>query len=92
MKQSDFITHIIASDSTINAKQAKNAYSAMIEAMFNALKRKETVRLNKIGSLSVTVRKETTYRNPRTKELIKKPAHNRIKFSISDIMKEDLNQ
>jgi len=92
MKQSDFIAQILAADPSMSTKQAKAAFLAITDTIFTSLKEGKSVRIQRVGTLSVTVRKDTTYRNPRTKSLIKKPAHKRIKFSISDIIKAELNQ
>lgn len=88
----DFVSAIVSADPTLKITQAKKAYTAVMEEFFNLLvKQQKSVRIPGIGTVSVTVRKETTYRNPRTKALIKKPSHKRLKFSISDTIKNALN-
>lgn len=93
MNREDVITAILkaAEGSSLRKVDAGKVYNAVMECVFNALKNGDTVRLPAIGTLSITTRKETTYRNPQTKELIKKPAHKRIKFSISKNIKDELN-
>ena len=91
MKREDVINSIVKSVSSLKKSDAGKIYNAIIQHMFDALKAGDTVRLSGIGALSVTVRKETTYRNPQTKQLIQKPAHKRVKFSMSKSIKEEIN-
>lgn len=93
MKKEDVVNFIVNSVPNLNLKKsdAGKIYDAVIQCFFNALKKDEPVRLPGIGTLSLTVRKETTYRNPQTKALIKKAAHKRIKFSMSKNIKDEIN-
>ena len=92
MKREEVIDAIIESAPNLKKSEAGKVYNAIIQQMFQSLVAGQTVRLSGIGALSVTVRKATTYRNPQTKELIKKPAHKRIKLSMSKNIKEMLNK
>ncbi|MBQ4874708.1 MAG: HU family DNA-binding protein [Rickettsiaceae bacterium H1] len=92
MKREDVVNAIVNSnDLSIKKSDAVKIYNSVVECMFNSLKRGETVRLANIGTLSLTTRKATTYRNPQTKQLIKKPSHKRIKFSMSKNIKDEIN-
>ena len=92
MKKEDVINAIVNSvDFSLRKSDAIKVYNSMLECIFNSLKDGEAFRLPGIGTLSLATRKATTYRNPQTKELIKKPAHNRIKFSMSKNIKDEIN-
>ncbi len=91
MKREEIIDAIINAAPNLKKNEARKVYNAIIQNMFQSLVEGETVRLSGIGALSVTTRKATTYRNPQTKELIKKPSHKRIKLSMSKNIKEVLN-
>ncbi|CAO5675182.1 MAG: DNA-binding protein HRL53 [Holosporales bacterium] len=53
---------------------------ALFDAIVNALKNKEEVRILGFGTFSTVLTKATTARNPRTGEKIDVPAKNKIKF------------
>ncbi len=62
-----------------------------LNEMTNALKRGEKVSIVGFGNFSVSERKATTGRNPRTGESIQIPASKRPKFSVGKALKEAVN-
>ena len=62
-----------------------------LNEMINALKRGEEVRIVGFGTFSVSHRKATTGRNPRTGESIQIPASRRPKFTVGKALKDAVN-
>ena len=63
----------------------------IIDTVSNALKRGEEVRIVGFGTFSVSHRKATTGRNPRTGESIQIPASRRPKFTVGKALKDAVN-
>ncbi len=92
MKRKDVINAIVkAVEVGLKKSDAAKIYQAIFSSIADALKEDQRVKIGDIGTLSLTTRKPTTYRNPQTKEVITKEAHKRIKFSMSKTMKEEIN-
>lgn len=91
LKKEDFVTAITHNVTTIKKAQAEKAVEAIMDAIYEGLKAHKTVRLPKVGSLSIVKRQPTTYRNPKTRAEIKVGETNRIKFSMSEVIKQDLS-
>jgi DNA-binding protein HU-beta len=75
-------------DSKMKAEEAVNA---VFEAISNALKRGDEVRLPAFGVFAVAETKARTARNPQTGEEVPVPAHKRAKFRAGKALKEMLN-
>ncbi|CAO5678568.1 MAG: DNA-binding protein HRL53 [Holosporales bacterium] len=70
----------VAKASGLKKADAETAIDAAFNAIINALKNKEEVRLLGFGSFVTTQTKATTGRNPRTGEPIDVPAKWKAKF------------
>ncbi len=82
---------IIASEVELTKTQANAAIDAFVAAVTGALKKKKEVRLVGFGTFSVSKRKATTGRNPRTGESIKIAASNQPKFKAGKTLKDAVN-
>lgn len=81
----------IAKKSGLTKVDAAKALDATLGAVESALKSKDEVRLVGFGTFSVSTRKATTGRNPRTGAEIKIPAANAPKFKAGKTLKDALN-
>ena len=74
---------------------SKNDASSAVEAVFNtisgALKKGDDVRLVGFGTFSVSQRKASTGRNPRTGETMTIPASSQPKFKAGKALKDAVN-
>ena len=82
---------VVADKATITKAQAAEAVEAVFQAIADALKAGEEVRLVGFGTFAVSQRKETTGRNPATGAEIKIPASNQAKFKPGKGLKDSLN-
>ena len=71
--------------------KAEEAVNAVFEALTDALKRGDEVRLPAFGVFAVSRTKERKARNPQTNEEVIVPAGNRPKFRPGKALKEALN-
>ena len=85
------LVDIIASEVDLTKAQANGAIDAFVNAITMALKKKKEVRLIGFGTFSVTKRKATNGRNPRTGEVIKIAASNQPKFKPGKALKDAVN-
>ena len=78
-----------------NASASKVAVEVILDEAVNAiteaLKKGEDVRLVGFGTFSVAKREATTGRNPRTGAEIKIPASKQPKFKAGKVLKDSLN-
>jgi DNA-binding protein HU-beta len=81
----------VASDSGLSKADATKAVDAVFDNIANALKGGNDVRLVGFGTFSVTERKASTGRNPRTGQPIQIPASKRPKFSAGKGLKDAVN-
>jgi DNA-binding protein HU-beta len=88
--KSDEYINVMAKNSGITKIQAKKALDAFYDLIFESLKDKKIIRVPKIGTLSVVRKKATTYRNPKTKQTVQQGETDRVKFSTSNVIKEEL--
>jgi DNA-binding protein HU-beta len=79
MNKNDLINEI-AKSAGITKKEAEAALSAMLENITKALKSGESTTLVGFGSFSVSKRAAREGVNPQTKEKIKIPSKNVVKF------------
>ena len=81
----------IAEKAGINKNQAKDALEAFIEAVTDALKSGQDVRLVGFGTFKAVNRAAGTARNPRTGETVNRPASKTARFQVGEGLKSSLN-
>ncbi|MCT4552177.1 MAG: HU family DNA-binding protein [Alphaproteobacteria bacterium] len=81
----------IAKSADLSKAKAGEAVDAFVEAVTKSLKKGGDVRLVGFGTFSVSKRKATTGRNPRTGEEIKIKASNQPKFKAGSALKDAVN-
>ncbi len=93
MKKEDAIKamSIAISQSSLTKKDIGKMYHALMEKMSSLLEEGEIVRIPGVGTLSVTTRQKTTYRDPQTHELKTKEAQKVVRFRMSKKFKIILN-
>ena len=64
---------------------------SILESISESLESGHEVRINGFGTFSVTLRKASKGRNPRTGEIIEIPQSKQIKFKAGKILKNALN-
>ncbi len=72
----------------LTKKTAKEVVDAFIDGLQEVLLETGYVRLPNLGTFKISMRKERTGRNPRTKEVIKIPATKVVKFNPASSLKE----
>lgn len=90
MNKNDLIASV-ASSAGLSKSDATRAIESMLDAVTNSLKRDEKVSIVGFGNFSVSHRKATTGRNPRTGESIQIPASKRPKFTVGKALKDAVN-
>lgn len=81
----------MASESGLTKADAKKALDGFISAVGNSLKGGDKISLVGFGSFSVSQRAARTGKNPRTKEAIKIPAKNVIRFKAGSELSSNVN-
>ena len=81
----------VASSAGLSKSDATRAIESFLDAITNSLKRDEKVSIVGFGNFSVSHRKATTGRNPRTGESIQIPASKRPKFTVGKALKDSVN-
>jgi DNA-binding protein HU-beta len=81
----------VADESGLSKADAGKAIDSVFDAITNSLKDGNEVRLVGFGTFSVSHRKATTGRNPRTGESIQIPASNQPKFKAGKGLKTAVN-
>lgn len=89
MNKSELIT-FVANETGLKKSQASSAVDSVITAISRTLSRKEDVRLVGFGTFTVTTRRATQGRNPRTGERISIPATRLPKFRAGKALKESV--
>lgn len=87
MNKSELISSI-ASKTGLTKTDSSKALDAFIASVSETVKKGGEVRLVGFGTFSVTKRKATTGRNPRTGEAIKIPAKKLVKFKAGTNLAE----
>jgi DNA-binding protein HU-beta len=87
MNKQELIGHV-ADRAGLNRNDAVRAVETMLEVITSALKRGDEVRLVGFGNFSVTRRKPSTGRNPRTGEPIQIKASSQPKFRPGKALKD----
>mgnify|MGYP001962611831 CR=1 FL=1 len=90
MNKNDLIASV-ASSAGLSKSDATRSLESLLDTITNALKRGEKVSIVGFGNFSISERKATTGRNPRTGESIQIPASERPKFSVGKALKEAVN-
>jgi len=81
----------VADATGVSKADAANAVDGVINAISSALAAGNEVRLVGFGTFSVSHRKATTGRNPRTGEAIQIKASNQPKFKAGKALKQAVN-
>ena len=82
----------VADVSGLAKGDATKAVEAVFDVITTALKKGDEVRLVGFGTFSVSKRKASTGRNPRTGEAIKIPATKTVKFTAGKGFKDAVNK
>jgi len=90
MKKAELAAEV-AEQANIDAKAAAKAVDATFNAIINAMKSGDEVRITNFGVFSVTDRPESQGRNPQTKEPITIKAAKVPKFKPGKPLKDALN-
>ena len=90
VNKNDLIANV-ASSAGLSKSDATRSLESLLDTITNALKRGEKVSIVGFGNFSISERKATTGRNPRTGESIQIPASKRPKFSVGKALKEAVN-
>ena len=90
MNKNDLIS-LVADDSGLSKADATKAVDAVLDNIAGSLSNGVEVRLVGFGTFSVTHRKATTGRNPRTGEAIQIKASNQPKFKAGKALKDAVN-
>ena len=91
MNKNDLIASV-ASSAGLSKSDATRSIESFLDAVTNALKRDEKVSIVGFGNFSVSHRKATTGRNPRTGESIQIAASQKVKFLPAKSLKEMFNR
>lgn len=90
MNKNDLISQV-ANDAGLSKVDATKAVDAVLDNIAGSLGNGGEVRLVGFGTFSVTHRKATTGRNPRTGETIQIKASNQPKFKAGKALKDAVN-
>lgn len=90
MNKNDLISQV-ADDAGLSKADATKAVDAVLDNVAGALGKGGEVRLVGFGTFSVSHRKATTGRNPRTGEAIQIKASNQPKFKAGKALKDAVN-
>ena len=90
MNKNDLMSQV-ADDSGLSKADATKAVDAVLDNIAGSLSNGGEVRLVGFGTFSVTHRKATTGRNPRTGEAIQIKASNQPKFKAGKALKDAVN-
>ena len=81
----------VSTSAGLSKTDSARCVETIIDTITNALKRGEEVRIVGFGTFTVSHRKATTGRNPRTGESIQIPASKRPKFTVGKALKDAVN-
>ena len=90
MNKNDLVAAVV-SESGLSKSDATRAVESVFDSITNALKTGSEVRLVGFGTFSITNRKASTGRNPRTGEPIQIPASKQPKFKAGKGLKQAVN-
>ena len=89
--KADLVNSIADSVEGITRKQAAAAFEAVFDAIVEALKGGDTVKVPGVGSFSVTQREARKGRNPATGAAITIKASKSVRFKVGKDLKEAVN-
>ena len=89
--KADLVNSIADSVEGITRKQATAAFEAVFDAIVEALKGGDTVKVPGVGSFSVTQREARKGRNPATGAAITIKASKSVRFKVGKDLKEAVN-
>ena len=81
----------IAEDAQINKAQANKALQSFIQAVSEQVKEPGSITIAGLGTFAVSRRQARSGINPRTKEPIRIPASNTVRFKCAKALKDSLN-
>ena len=90
MNKNDLVGQV-AQDAGLSKVDAARAVDSVFDNIAGSLRNKGEVRLVGVGTFSVSHRKATTGRNPRTGETIQISASNQPKFKAGKALKDAVN-
>lgn len=90
MNKNDLVS-AVAEQTGLNKADSANAVEAVLQAITGTLAKGGEVRLVGFGTFSVTQRKASTGRNPRTGEKMEIKASNQPKFKAGKGLKDAVN-
>lgn len=90
MNKNDLVA-AVADDSGLTKSDAMRAVDSVFDSITNALKGGSEVRLVGFGTFSISNRKASVGRNPRTGEQIQIPASKQPKFKAGKGLKDAVN-
>ena len=90
MNKNDLVG-VVADKTGLSKADSTNAVDSVFDAISNALQGGGEVRLVGFGTFSVSQRRASEGRNPRTGERIKIPASKQPKFKAGKALKEAVN-
>ena len=90
MNKNDLVAAVSA-NTGISKSDGASAVDSMLDSIASALKGGDEVRITGFGTFSVTHRKASEGRNPRTGEVIQIPASKQPKFKAGKTLKQALN-
>ena len=90
MNKDDLVTEI-ATSAGITKKEAEETLNAIMENITSALKKGDSITLVGFGTFSISKRAAREGVNPQTKEKIKIPAKNVVKFKAGKTLNSSLN-
>ena len=90
MNKNDLIG-AVADTSGLSKSQAASAVESVFDSISTALKKGDEVRLVGFGTFSVSKRKASTGRNPRTGEPMSIAASSQPKFKAGKVLKDSVN-
>ena len=90
MNKNDLIA-AVSSSAGLSKSDSTRALESLLDTITNSLKRGEKVSIVGFGNFSISHRKATTGRNPRTGESIQIAASKRPKFTVGKALKDAVN-
>lgn len=90
MNKSELVRKV-AADTRLSRGEAEEVVDSTIENIVKALSDGDDVRLMGFGVFTVSRRKGSEARNPKTGKIIKLPASNRARFKPGKLLKEAVN-
>lgn len=91
MNKSELVA-VVAKEAGVARGSASRVIDAMLNAVIETLKEKDEVRIVGFGTFTTRERKETTARNPRTREIITVPASFLPVFRPGKFLKKEVSK